>query len=629
MTFNYTPLNDQEIRLVTIYPNKNSKAIIECSLEVVSLRQRPKFEALSYVWGSIDTFETIRLDKQSFEVTPNLGSALRHLRQPTDERVMWIDYICINQEDVPEKNKQVPLMGSIYMTAIRVVSILGEYSPEIEMAVSWCERYIHKRATKRTLFWRKLELKELWSVEARREKEIAILKTFIGLRHFILLPYWTRMWTFQEYQLPEREPICMCGAFTFKASAIMGTTWDGAVLTPFAAMDRLGQDPVEIERKNKPSPDQDEKTKQHCLEVQRLSAIDDGEFARIMERFAYFDIVRDRDAPAYKGLASLIYLAYHRQCGNPRDRVYALYALVPSAQEAYPPDYNKPLEQVLVETTEFIIRKETRACIFNLFAVRDNHLLDDTIPSWVPDYTTPCTRVKGLSSHYISRNIKESLWTPAVEYFPHVSEDYKTLHLWGRTVGHCKPIFRFGSDLRKVVADIMQVVEMLEAWRTIWDPLTVRARFVEACLCHFPQDDTFTIEDAMEAIQNLAHTYKNTQVQGQSNETDAAGNDKFQSKLRKVLSANCNQSVFLLVTKAAQGFGICPVTIEDEDIVVVANTAEQPLVLRRQLDTGHKQAWYKLVGQTYVDGLAETSSSLESPLYTMVKDQSHEEFHII
>ncbi|KAB8231630.1 HET domain-containing protein [Aspergillus alliaceus] len=629
MTFNYTTLNDQEIRLVTIHPNKSWEALIECSLEVASLTQRPKFEALSYVWGSVDTFETIHLDRQSFEVTPNLGSALRHLRHPTVKRVMWIDYICINQDDVPEKNKQVPLMGSIYMTADRVISILGEYSPEIEMAVSWCERYIHKRTTKQALFWRKLELKELWSVEARREKEIAILKTFIGLRRFIILPYWTRMWTFQEYQLPEREPICMCGAFTFKASAILGTSWDGVVQTPFAAMVRVGQDPVEIERKNKPSLDQDEKTRQHCLEVQRLSAIDDDEFTRTMERFAFFDILRDRHAPAYKGLASLMYLAYHRQCGNPRDRVYALYALVPSAQEAYPPDYNKSLEQVLVETTEYIIRKETRACIFNLFAVRNNHLLDDTLPSWVPDYTTSCTRVKGLPSHYIARKIKESLWTPAVEYFPHVSEDYKTLHLWGRTVGHCKPIFRFGSDLRQVVANIMNFFETTEAWGTNWDPSTVRERFVEACLCHFPQGDTFTIQEAIEAIHELAHTYENTRIQGQSNDTDPAANEQFQSKLRKELSANCNQSFFLIVTKKAQGFGICPVAIEDQDVVMIADTAEQPLVLRRQLDREHEQSSYKLVGQAYVDGLAETSNSLDSPLYTMVKDQPHEEFRVL
>ncbi|KAF7592361.1 hypothetical protein BBP40_000344 [Aspergillus hancockii] len=508
MVFQYTPLDGPQIRLITIYPNKGSEAPVECPLQTVSLANPPKFEVLSYGWGSIDTFETIHLERQSFDVTLNLGSALRQLRYATAKRVMWIDYICINQRDTVEKNRQVPLMGALYMKADRVISILGDYSREIEMAASWCEQYIHKRSSKRTLFWRKLEMRELFSADARREKEIATFKTFVGLRRFIILPYWTRMWTFQEYQLPQREPICMCGTFTFNASTILPRTWGEVLTTPFAVVVQVGHDPAEIERKNKPGPDQDEKTRRHCLEVQRLSKIDDDEFTQTMERFAFFDIVRDREAPAYKSLSSLMYISYHRQCGNPRDRVYALYALVPSAQEAYPPDYNKPIGQVLVETTAYIIHKETRTGIFNLFAVRDNHLLDDTLPSWFPDYTQPCTRVRGLPSHDMSRNMREALWAPAVEYFPRVSEDYKTLHLWARTVGHCKPIFRFGSDLEQVVRNIMDTFRMSDVWNTIYDLSTVRKRFVEACLYHFHHEDTFNIDDAVATVGNVAHSHK-------------------------------------------------------------------------------------------------------------------------
>jgi hypothetical protein len=44
----------------------------------------------------------------------------------TTIRCIWIDALCINQVDIPERNAQVLLMGDIYNKAQRVVAWLGE-----------------------------------------------------------------------------------------------------------------------------------------------------------------------------------------------------------------------------------------------------------------------------------------------------------------------------------------------------------------------------------------------------------------------------------------------------------------------------------------------------------------------
>ncbi|KAI1772040.1 hypothetical protein F4818DRAFT_427424 [Hypoxylon cercidicola] len=57
----------------------------------------------------------ITVDGEEFQVTVNLESALRVLRlsrrRPLRHRVLWVDAICIKQDDILEKNVQVPQMG--------------------------------------------------------------------------------------------------------------------------------------------------------------------------------------------------------------------------------------------------------------------------------------------------------------------------------------------------------------------------------------------------------------------------------------------------------------------------------------------------------------------------------------
>lgn len=47
-------------------------------------------------------------------VTYNLEVALQQLRHAERERILWVDALCINQENDLEKSEQVRPMGRIY-----------------------------------------------------------------------------------------------------------------------------------------------------------------------------------------------------------------------------------------------------------------------------------------------------------------------------------------------------------------------------------------------------------------------------------------------------------------------------------------------------------------------------------
>jgi hypothetical protein len=58
-------------------------------------------------------------------ITESLSSGLMHLRRGKKERLLWIDQLCINQEDKMEKTQQIMLMRQIYSSAGRVLVWLG------------------------------------------------------------------------------------------------------------------------------------------------------------------------------------------------------------------------------------------------------------------------------------------------------------------------------------------------------------------------------------------------------------------------------------------------------------------------------------------------------------------------
>jgi hypothetical protein len=217
----------EEIRTVKIQPGFGND--IFCELEKLVLPQpgtdakgersqstKANYKALSYMWGyKTPSFlplklwgrpnepKTIRCNGVSLTVTPNLYAALRQLRHETEPKVLWIDAICINQDDNDEKTSQVKLMGRIYTLAEKTIVWLGQ------------ETYVSAQGFKAARFlagiMRRNYLPSNTSNQEAPRQPLGPLQSFIDsyryLWHvgaFILLlrnPYFARIWIVQEIGL--------------------------------------------------------------------------------------------------------------------------------------------------------------------------------------------------------------------------------------------------------------------------------------------------------------------------------------------------------------------------------------------------------------------------------------------
>ncbi|KAH8659958.1 hypothetical protein BX600DRAFT_467000 [Xylariales sp. PMI_506] len=119
-------------------------ADIRCSLIVEKVDSAPAYDALSYAWGDDDPTVPITINGEKTLVRPNLAYALAALRG-TSSRLLWIDALCINQDNVSERNHQVRLMGDIYRRASKVLVWLGRSGPRTDFlssnAVTMLERF--------------------------------------------------------------------------------------------------------------------------------------------------------------------------------------------------------------------------------------------------------------------------------------------------------------------------------------------------------------------------------------------------------------------------------------------------------------------------------------------------------
>ncbi len=134
----YSSLPEGSMRLLRLLPPSNEEPRIKCQLITCSLldsRGAHPYEALSYVWGPENDEQSICIDGHERRVRANLHKALSNLRDNFVERILWIDTICINQENTTEKEKQVQSMAKIYAKASRVIVWLGDEVDDSDNAI--------------------------------------------------------------------------------------------------------------------------------------------------------------------------------------------------------------------------------------------------------------------------------------------------------------------------------------------------------------------------------------------------------------------------------------------------------------------------------------------------------------
>lgn len=179
---------------------------ISCAFSVVSLEDAPVYEALSYVWGEPAKEKTILIDNEPVAVTRNLHDALSQLQSPDEERILWVDAVCINQDDNLERTHQVSIMRHIYEHAFRVLVYLGP---------AWvgCEEvfeFFEASASDPDIHYNENRSPHV-VVKGKTVGESSELQGYLGA--FFKLPWWERIWTVQEFVLA-KIVILHCGPYT-------------------------------------------------------------------------------------------------------------------------------------------------------------------------------------------------------------------------------------------------------------------------------------------------------------------------------------------------------------------------------------------------------------------------------
>ncbi|OQO12054.1 hypothetical protein B0A48_02693 [Cryoendolithus antarcticus] len=120
----------REIRILQVAPGRGLEPV-RCNVYNVSFddKQRPGYEAISYTWGQAGLTSELFLDGRPRVVPASADQALRRMRKTDGERTVWIDAVCINQDDPVEKGEQPAEADTATVSAPEVLGHFNAFHP--------------------------------------------------------------------------------------------------------------------------------------------------------------------------------------------------------------------------------------------------------------------------------------------------------------------------------------------------------------------------------------------------------------------------------------------------------------------------------------------------------------------
>ncbi len=354
----YEPLDfsRKEFRLLNLLPGEQLDPVV-CDLEVwcADRSQCRQYEALSYVWGGKPGPNTLVLRDQHTPVTSNLDSALPHLRHKDHHRILWIDALCINQDDKQERDHQVRQMRSIYESASRVVAWLGPADSEVI-------DHIFRFASDETLHWTSRSSKGADHSAKSAKTDTADLPLFI----FLNRPWWKRIWTVQEAAVAKKLEY-VCG----------NTSISPECMTKVAksCLSHLGK----------------------CCESS-YGVLPWGKYLRPRMK-KIMELEDLRHAECKPNFLDIFQMNRYREATEPRDMIYDLIGLTAGLGEEII-RYEAPIQETYEQSTLEIINKSGNLDVFShilghptwtkaasRILLNTNDTGIEKLPSWVPDWS--------------------------------------------------------------------------------------------------------------------------------------------------------------------------------------------------------------------------------------------------
>lgn len=212
----YRPLDQtkKEIRLLKIEPGLQNDDIF-CTFAYAELSQKlvSYYETISYTWGDASLRGTIKVHGYVVDVPHSAEVVLRQFRLLRGERCLWIDAVCINQEDLDERSHQVSLMSDIYSKTVLNLIWLGENDADTMKKAHESMNTVIREMMRDTNDYCDLT-KHLYATMGQLlYSKTAITSTGIdweAIRNYYSSPWFGRLWIVQEAALAAKS-ICYSG----------------------------------------------------------------------------------------------------------------------------------------------------------------------------------------------------------------------------------------------------------------------------------------------------------------------------------------------------------------------------------------------------------------------------------
>lgn len=328
----------------------------------VSLDDDPAYLAISYAWGDpsiVGHFASHHKDKKrQIAYSRGVFDIINTILAWDTTLYLWIDALCINQEDLSERESQVAMMGKIFSQARQVVAFLGQADDMSTTAMDFMLLAANS-------IWAHRSPDHSFTISGigRLVSEIGSrVEDTVSIKGLISRPWFHRCWVVQEVALGN-DPVLICGKHALSLCALSTLLKSIILVFRYSAMCDLDQ----------------MYSHDFMTAILSLGSTAGIHVARQGQKGNEFQL---------PFLHSLATLSATFEASDPRDRIYALLGLNSAKRyrNALRPDYGIAVEDLYTNLAREILVQDGNINFLHSAGIVYRPSL--SLPSWVPDWTS-------------------------------------------------------------------------------------------------------------------------------------------------------------------------------------------------------------------------------------------------
>jgi hypothetical protein len=553
-------LSPEDIRLFQLLPGQPGEPLAG-NLVPTSLATGPSYQAVSHAWAHDEDNEELLCDGQVLHIGKSLKDMLSHLRYRDEIAILWIDSICINQQDPDERSAQVSLMGRIYKEASLVLIWLGLEDEHTKAAFAVMDQAWETFHSAKTPENPSPTMSQLLQCGFPPPSDLRWRDSFVPL---VERRWFSRLWIIQEVALAE-----------YKAFILAGSQW--------YPWERLSHVLIMAASTGMESS--------HGLRAMAASEL------AFIARSAHPDFI-DPVWPRDRTLAEYLSVTMGCPVSDHHDHIFGLLGLCTDAASLRQKglvDYSIAVPNLFIAVTTHYLTSSNSSLdllqIINGYKTEYRH----TLPSWVPDYSQGRMSLRRLP-RLPRRN------TICACPVPTVSADGRVLHLRGKFLTRVRYIGRL-CEFSALPA--VYVLLFLEHWRHL------AHRHTHGIMSAEEVDEAFArtlIADGWTDAQGSApDSYRDMyllyleQFRRSFHAVTIMENSKYSKTFgyQTLMHNACALRLFVLMRDGQMGLVPFGTKVGDEVVRFHGNSA--PFVARKDKKSG----LYMLVGEAYVHGMMQ------------------------